>query len=173
MGTSQSNFIKEFRDAFAERFGSASEWSGGQARANTAAFTVRYPCRRGSARASESFELGDAFTSYRGWKLTVEFESKELPLSNLIKYWPYLRGELTRTPDQPLLICHFSDWWSYATRRELWEWTFAKMQDDPNRLVRVEGKQFDHGGADAGLRRESILAAINWIESVADTEMPN
>ena len=47
------------------------------------------------------------------------------------------------------------------------------MQDDPNRLVRIEGKQFDHGGADSSLRDKSILAAIDWIESVADAGRRN
>ncbi len=170
MGAVQANFIKEFKSAFIARFACSSTWSGGQAFANSAAFATPYPCRRGGIRGAERFELGDAAISHLGWKLIVEFESKELPLSNLIKYWPYLRGELTATPDQPILICHFSDWWSYATRRELWEWTLARMKDDPNRLVGIEGRQFDHGGGDAVLRACNISGAIEWIESMAGNE---
>jgi len=97
----------------------------------------------------------------------VEFENKELPLSNLLKYWPYLRGELSAKPTQPLLICHFSDWWSYATRRDLWEWTLSRMQADGERLVAVAGKQFDHGGANRSLRDQSITSAVEWIRTAA------
>jgi hypothetical protein len=100
------------------------------------------------------------------WTVIIEFESRELPLSNILKYWPYLRGELSAKPMQPILVCHFSDWWSYATRRDLWEWTLSRMQADQGRLVEIEGKQFDHGGSDHLLRASSIYSAIEWIDSV-------
>ena len=168
MGTVQTNFIEEFKSAFNTRFGVSDGWAGGQALANSAAFVTPYPCRRGGVRGGERFELGDAATSYRGWRLVIEFESKELPLSNLLKYWPYLRGELTTAPDQPLLICHFSDWWSYATRRDLWEWTLSQMRDDGALLAGIEGLQFDHDGLDTSARLNSICAAIEWLESISE-----
>ncbi|HEY0917367.1 MAG TPA: hypothetical protein VGE22_20975 [Solimonas sp.] len=110
--------------------------------------------------------MGDLTTSYCGWKIIVEFESKELPLSNLLKYWPYLRGELNASPKEPLLLCHFSDWWSYATRRDLWEWTLSRISADQDRLVPIAGRQFDHGGSDLGRREKSIFEAMEWIGSI-------
>lgn len=166
MGSTQSSFLAEFKKSFNERLGQDIQWSGGQAAENCAAFASPYPCRREmDAVATERFELGDATALYRGWKIIIEFESKQLPLSNLLKYWPYLRGELNARPAQPVLICHFSDWWSYATRRDLWEWTLSRMQEDTNRLVAIKGQQFDHGGADQLLRASSISSAISWIDS--------
>ena len=167
MGLTQSSFLAEFKHAFNEQTGHEVHWAGGQVAENCAAFTSPYPCRRAvGTRTTERFELGDATTPYFGWKVIIEFESKELPLSNILKYWPYLRGELNTKPVQPLIICHFSDWWSYATRRDLWEWTLSRMQDDQERLVEVKGRQFDHGGSDQSLRASSISSAIQWIDSV-------
>lgn len=167
MRLTQSSFLAEFRQAFNKQAGQEVRWAGGQAAENCAAFTSPYPCRRTvGVRTTERFELGDATASYLGWKVIVESESKEIPVSNILKYWPYLRGELNKKPTQPLIICHFSDWWSYATRRDLWEWTLSRMQADQARLVEVEGKQFDHGGSDAALRMSSISSAIEWIDSV-------
>lgn len=167
MGLPQSSFLAEFKKAFNEQFGKEIHWSGGQATEHCAAFSSPYPCRRAvGTKATERFELGDATTLYRGWKVIIEFECKELPLSNLLKYWPYLRGELNAKPTQPLLVCHFSDWWSYATRRDLWEWTLSRMQSDQERLVEIQGKQFDHGGLDQSIRASSISSALQWIDSL-------
>lgn len=167
MGLTQSSFLAEFKQAFNMQARQEVHWSGGQAAENCAAFRSPYPCRRAvGTRATERFELGDATMSYFGWKVIIEFESKELPLSNILKYWPYLRGELNTKPMEPLIICHFSDWWSYATRRDLWEWTLSCMQADQVRLIEVEGKQFDHGGSDQSLRVSSISSAIEWIDSI-------
>ncbi|WP_317534619.1 hypothetical protein [Nitrosomonas sp. Is37] len=99
----------------------------------------------------------------------VEFETGAIPLSNLLKYWPYIRGELSTKPTQPLLICHFSDWWSYATRRDLWEWTLSRMKADTEKIIQVEGRQFDHWASDAARRDASLNEAIDWI--LAETAM--
>ncbi len=173
MGSTQDSFLDEFKRAFNKMAGRELDWHGGQATENCAAFKIDYPDIRRKIgitgpeifRNLERFELGDATTSYSGWKIIVEFESKELPLSNILKYWPYLRGELNIIPVQPILICHFSDWWSYKTRRELWAWTLSRMENDQGRLVEIKGKQFDHGGADIRLRAISISSAIEWINS--------
>jgi len=167
MGVTQSAFLAEFKQAFKQKAGQDIRWAGGQSVENCAAFKLPYPCRREvGARATERFELGDATRDYRGWKVILEFESKELALSNLLKYWPYLCGDLTAKPSMPILICHFSDWWSYATRRDLWEWTLSRMQADQNRMCEIKGKQFDHGGKDQQVRASSIASAIDWIGSV-------
>lgn len=167
MGVKQDRFLAEFRSAFGEYFDVDGAWLGGQAAENCAAFLTPYPCRREvGVLAMERFELGDISITHGGWKVIVEFESKEVPLSNLLKYWPYLKGELNSRPQHPILICHFSDWWSYATRRDLWEWTLSQMHADTNKLVAVQGRQFDHGGADMALRASSITSAIAWIDSV-------
>ncbi len=171
MGATQSGFLVEFTTAFNQRFGHNTRWDGDQAADNSAAFVSQYPCRRptGGNRTTERFELGDATVAFRGQKIIIEFESKELPLSNILKYWPYLRGELNTAPKIPVLLCHFSDWWSYATRRDLWEWTLARMSRDPDRLVDIRGHQFDHGGADQSLRQTSIASALDWIDSITRT----
>ncbi len=167
MGLTQSSFLSEFTRAFNESRQQDILWAGGQAAGNCAAFVSPYSCRRKTGvRTAERFELGDATASYLGWKIIVEFERKELPLSNILKYWPYVRGELSAKPTQPLLICHFSNWWSYATRRDLWEWTLSRMQADEGQLVAIEGKQFDHGGSDKLIRSSSISSAISWIDSI-------
>lgn len=169
MGSKQSNFLAQFKQAFEDYIGYEPGWSGGQTLDNCAAFTSPYSCRRVvGVRASERFELGDITTFFSGWKVVIEFENKDLPLSNILKYWPYLRGELDTNPKQPIILCHFSDWWSYATRRDLWEWTLLRMQADPDKLVNVIGKQFDHGGEDQSLRASSISSAISWIVQVAE-----
>lgn len=167
MGATQSAFLAEFTAAFDQHFEHSARWDGGQSSDNCAGFASQYPCRRpGGNRATERFELGDATVIYRGWKVVVEFESKELPLSNILKYWPYLRGELNASPTAPVILCHFSDWWSYATRRDLWEWTISRMRSDPDKLVNINGRQFDHGGADPSLRQASISSALAWIDTV-------
>src|SRR5690606_14708980 len=112
----------EFGSTFHARTGVDVAWSGGQVLANTAGLPLTESLRRpGPAKKGERFELGDIATDIGGLRLVIEFESHEVPLSNLLKYWPYIRGELVTRPSTPLVICHFSDWWSYATRRDLWE----------------------------------------------------
>lgn len=166
----QQQFLTYFQHNFARRTGLAMPWSGGQVLANTAAFTANTALRRPNIkRHGEKFELADLAATVNGWRVVIEFESREVPLSNLLKYWPYLRGELDTTPTQPLLICHFSDWWSYATRRDLWQWTMHRMQEDPQILFNVDGKQFDHWGSDATRREQSVAAAIDWIMSRTST----
>lgn len=167
MGTKQTDFLVEFKGAFAAHFGESVTWSGGQAHENTASLRTHTSGRRSvGVQRAERFELGDITSRFRGWKLIVEFESGALPLSNLLKYWPYLRGELSTVPECPVLICHFSDWWSYATRRDLWEWTLGRMQADRERLFDIQGQQFDHGGEDRALRIRSIQAAVQWIDAI-------
>ena len=173
MASPQSSFLKEFTAAYEAHFGHGVAWKGGQAKENTAGFLAPLGGRRSvGQRAGEGFELGDTTTMRGQWTVVIEFESNEVPLSNLLKYWPYLRGELTSSPTRPIALCHFSDWWSYATRRDLWEWTLLRMQADPARRVNIQGRQFDHGGTstsrlvDNALRDAAISEAIRWIENV-------
>lgn len=164
MGKTQSSFLVAFQDLFRTRSGLEVEWTGGQSSANTAGFPDNPQWRRpGQARSGEKFELGDLAANIGHWRVVIEFESREVPLSNLLKYWPYIRGELLIKPSRPVLICHFSDWWSYATRRDLWEWTLSRMKADTECLVGVDGCQFDHWGSDAASRIESVSSAIDWI----------
>lgn len=145
MGKRQTSFLTKFQDAFRTRTAVVPVWSGGQVVSNTAALPIRDALRRsGPAKRAERFELGDIVAEIGRWRVVVEFESAEVPLSNLLKYWPYIRGELGTRPSHPLLICHFSDWWSYATRRDLWEWTLSRMKEDPQKVIDVQGRQFDH-----------------------------
>jgi hypothetical protein len=147
-------------------------WAGGQVVANTAALPFTEALRRpGPVKGAERFELGDIIANVGPCRVVVEFESAEVPLSNLLKYWPYIRGELGARPSRPVVICHFSDWWSYATRRDLWEWTLARMKADRDRVVEVEGKQFDHWGNDQQRRSQSMHDAIDWISCTAGCQV--
>lgn len=164
MGTPQSSFLAFFEAAFHARSGLSTNWAGGQSTSNTAALQGRPELRRsGQVRRGEKFELADLASDVGAWRVVIEFESREVPLSNLLKYWPYLRGELETRPTRNLLICHFSDWWSYATRRDLWDWTLSRMKADSERLVEVDGRQFDHWGSNEQSRSVSVQAAIDWI----------
>lgn len=164
MGLPQSSFLAAFEAAFRARSGINVQWAGGQVISNTAAFPVDPGLRRlGRARKGESFELADLAANVGSWRVVIEFESGAVPLSNLLKYWPYVRGELGSKPEHPLLICHFSDWWSYATRRDLWRWTLEQMKKDPECIVKVDGRQFDHWGNDELRRSTSVAEAIDWI----------
>jgi hypothetical protein len=170
MGKTQTAFLAEFTDAFRARTGVDTTWAGGQVLANTAGLPFNATLRRpGPAKTAERFELGDLTARVGACRIVIEFESAEVPLSNLLKYWPYVRGELGTVPSHPLVICHFSDWWSYATRRDLWQWTLARMSTDPERLVDVEGRQFDHWADDRHRRAESIAEAIEWIVLSTDS----
>lgn len=173
MAGKQSLFLQQFKNAYEERFGRLSLWTGGQASANTANLVSHVAGRRPiGPRATERFELGDLATKLGDYKIVIEFEDGALPLSNLLKYWPYIRGELSLKPDGPIILCHFSDWWSYATRRDLWEWTLSRMQADPERRVEIHGCQFDHWGRDVSWggdiskRVKSIAGALEWIAAV-------
>ena len=168
MGKPQSSFLASFQDAFRNRSGLDLPWTGGQSAANTSALPNDSDLRRpGQTRSGERIELGDLAVDVGVWRVVIEFESREVPLSNLLKYWPYIRGELQAQPTRPVLICHFSDWWSYATRRDLWKWTMGRMKSDSDRVVDIEGRQFDHWGSDVQRRNESVTAAIDWILSTS------
>lgn len=165
MGQAQSEFLSQFKSAFCKRYGETTEWFGGQRAGNRAALPISEIVRRpGITRSGESFELADLAVTLGKWRVVIEFESgAALPLSNLLKFWPYVRGELNVQPTHDMILVHFSDWSSYATRRELWQWTFERMQEDSKRRVAIEGRQFDHWGADEIKRQASIDAAIEWI----------
>ena len=166
MGTTQTTFLLEFRDAFCKGFGDEVTWAGGQAKTNTASLLTHSAGRRGgNYNKAERFELGDLTTVVRGYKIIIEFESKQVPISNLLKYWPYLRGELSTKPHMPLLLCHFSDWWSYGIYRDMWQWTLSQMQQDVKCLYPIAGCQFDHGGIDDMLRTQSIIDATRWLRT--------
>lgn len=168
MGQKQSTFLNDFKLAFTKIEGfKGAQWTGGQQASNTSGFANPPDCRRqGKVKSGERFELGDLKTRIFGYDVIVEYESDSLPLSNILKYWPYVRGEFTEKPDSPILVCHFSNWRSYATRRDLWHWTLNQMRLDKNVLVCIDGKQFDHGGEDDTIRHAGISQAIAWLVSI-------
>lgn len=165
MGTTQTAFLSEFSAHFDAELSARPSWTGGQGRLNTARLDTFRSGRRGNIyNSSERFELGDLTAIINGHKVIVEFESKQIPIQNLLKYWPYLRGELSTKPESPVIICHFSDWWSYGINRDLWEWTLNQMQQDRTCLVPIQGRQFDHGGSNQDIRQQSIIEAAQWIK---------
>jgi hypothetical protein len=89
MGAIQTRFLLEFRDAFRRSFADEVTWTGGQAMTNTAGLMAHQSGRRGGKHnKAERFELGDLTAVVRGRKVVVEVESKQVSISNLLKYWP-------------------------------------------------------------------------------------
>ena len=165
MGQTQTAFLVEFSAHFDADLSVPPRWFGGQGKSNTARLETHRAGRRGNIyNSSERFELGDLTANINGHKVVIEFESKQIPIQNLLKYWSYLRGELSTKPDSPVIICHFSDWWSYGINRDLWEWTLSQIQRDHTCIVPIQGKQFDHGGSDIQARQHSIREAVQWVK---------
>ena len=170
MGSPQQAFLSRFRAALAVRFPDATDWGGGQVIVNGAALKPQVSLRRGGTlRAGERFELGDLRCSVGRVAIVIEYESCGVAVHNLLKYWPYLRGELSACPSSPVVLCHFSDWSSYGSYRDLWEWLASRIAADPTRQVRFVARQFDHWGSDLEAGERSIVAALDWLEGILTT----
>ena len=166
MGSRQKEFLERFRGALAERFPSVVEWGGGQVASNTGSIDAHVSLRRsGVVRPGERFELGDLRCVISETAVVVEYESGPVALHNLLKYWPYLRGEMSSLPVSSMVLCHFSDWVSYGSYRDLWEWTVREMKDDPDLKVRFAARQFDHWGSDLDAAARSIADCLTWLEN--------
>ena len=165
MGQQQQRFLEHFKGEFERRFSEHVDWTGGQKKGNRG----RLHCKRGPRRLAkpnpgEHFELGDLRGKFGDYTIIVEFDSAGPDLRNLLKYWPYVRGETAPTPSLPLLLCHFSGWSSYGAYRDLWQWVLERMQNDcPGRL---HAKQFDHWDDDKNARERSVCEAIDWLDKV-------
>lgn len=169
MGKPQNEFLNVFIEAFTERISGPISWVRGQNTGNRAQLLPITALRRGGMlRSAEQFELGDLRTNVYGWTIVVEYETGPVSLSNLLKYWPYVKGDLSVKPTLPIMFCHFSDWSSYGSYRDLWHWTMLKMQADIERVVDIRGRQFDHGANDLPLRNNQMQEALAWIEQVCN-----
>lgn len=167
MGLKQSAFLTEFRSAFEAHIGRPVVWSGGQTLANVAGFEPDLLVRRaGVTRSSETFEIGDLRTELDTHTLVVEFESSVPSVHNLVKYWPFIRGDLSRSPSRPIVLAHFSDWWSYGSHRDLWEWMQMRMATDSESRVAFDARQFDHWGNNAAARTSELRRCFAWIEKI-------
>jgi hypothetical protein len=123
--------------------------------------------RDGQFRAGERFELGDLRCTVGNIMVVAEYESGAVTLHNLLKYWPYLRGEMTSRPPCAILLCHFSSWSSYGSYRDLWNWLALRMCADSSLLVKFTARQFDHWDDDLAAADKSILGCLNWLDSEA------
>ena len=174
MGNRQLDFLSGFREAFQARLRGEVLWGGGQTATNTAGLQPDLLLRRdGRRRTGERFELGDLRCDISVSTVVVEYESGAMAVHNLLKYWPYLRGELGAVPTRPILLCHFSDWSSYGSYRDLWQWLLNRMKEDSYRRVEFHARQFDHGGTDVERANRSLSEALDWLarmihESSAD-----
>src|SRR5258708_486697 len=112
VGKPQSQFLMEFQSAFRDSFGITPGWITGQGRHNSVGLPCVAKLRRdgGAARSGEVFELGDLRADIARSMVIVECESSAISVHNLMKYWPFIRGEMSIKPSQPVLFCHFSDW---------------------------------------------------------------
>lgn len=168
MGMPQQEFLARLRAALTAGFSAASDWSGGQIASNCASLAPVTSLRRnGPIRSGERFELGDLRCRIGSVDVVVEYESEGVALHNLLKYWPYLRGEMSSRPSSPILLCHFSNWSSYGSYRDLWEWTAARMTADPALLVKFAARQFDHWGAELDESEASMAGCVEWLKSEA------
>jgi hypothetical protein len=162
MGQSQRSFLAKFKDEFCSRVSSDVTWSGGQVSKNTASLRPNPALRRGGqVRHGEAFELGDLRCDYAGHTVIVEYDSGSVSVPNLLKYWLYVRGDLKKKPTLPIVLCHFSNWGSYGSYRDLWQWTLERIKEDPLIESEFMARQFDHGQGDA------IGDALKWIVSSA------
>lgn len=164
MGSLQTLFLTQFQNALANSSAASCLWLGGQTTGNFGYLTRNPELRRnGKVRQDERFELGDLRTELGGYSLVIEYDSGGVSLSNLLKYWPFLRGELNVPPQHPLLLCHFSDWKSWGSYRDMWQWLLSRMQADSECLLPIYARQFDHGAQDIKLREQAIQDAVNWV----------
>jgi hypothetical protein len=175
MGIRQTTFLTSFKEAFALQIG-GSDWTGGQCVGNVASFTnpALHLRREGKTKRGEAFELGDLRTEYASCTIAVEYDKQAPSIQNLLKYWPYLLGQLRQSdspdslvPVRPLVLCHFSNWRSWGAYRDLWDWLLCQIKGDPRPGVRFEAAHFDLGGKDskdmAGYG-QAIQEAISWIK---------
>ena len=164
MGTHQQEFLERFKVVFSARFPEKTAWSGGQVLANTSGLEPDLLLRRdGVPRRGERFELGDLRCDIGNSTVIVEYESDAMAVHNLLKYWPYTRGELATTPVNSIILCHFSNWSSYGSYRDLWEWLLKRIAEDSSHKVEFMARQFDHGGTDSERAGRSLSQAIDWI----------
>ncbi len=171
MGSRQTPFLLAFQEVFIQKFDQNISWLGGQKIGNYACLIHDIELRRnGKVRAGERFELGDLRGDINGTMLIIEYDSSGVSLSNLTKFWPFLRGELSVQPSAPLILCHFSDWSSYGSHRDLWEWQLSRIKADADLLMPIYARQFDHGRDDLLLRALSLEMAINWVIEILHRE---
>lgn len=164
MGQSQQIFCSAFKEAFNQRFGEVP-WMGGQLSSNMITPSVAKHLRRdGLVKSSEKIELGDLRVTFHSTDIMVEYESGCASAYNMLKHWPYLRGELEVKPVNPTLLCCFCDWWSYGAVRDVCHWLMQMMENDP--LTRVKVRMFNHGRRTGSPTASSsaIQEALDWID---------
>ncbi len=173
MGIPQGEFLNRFKSEFNRRFSQFEpiRWSGGQRIANCGKLPYNLDLRRGRKwRPGERFELGDARCDPASCSVIVEFESDKVVAHNLLKYWPYVRRELRDASDRrieprlPILLCHFSNWYSYGSYRDLWQWLFDRIREDPARKVYFDACQFDYDESSPKRTEEFIRKSLDWLE---------
>ncbi len=165
MPSHQNIFLAKFKSAFVVRFGDEHIWQGGQRTGNYASLQKIPALRRnGKCRSDERFELGDLRLDFNSKTIIVEYESWGVSTHNLLKYWPYIIGDLDMQPCFPVILCHFSNWGSWASYRDTWVWLSKRMENDPARKVDFVGRQFDHGPEllDSDI---AIQNALDWIST--------
>jgi hypothetical protein len=160
----QSDFLETFRQEFGRRFDQQLEWTGGQVLSNKAVLSPKAEYRRyGLIKSNEGIELGDLRGLFRGRTLIIEHESDGVSVQNLVKYWAFLRGELSIRPTSPVVLCHFSNWNSYGSFRDLWAWLRDQMIQDPRKVVDFAAEQFDHGGKGSAESIASIARSLEYL----------
>ena len=165
MGEKQTQFVARARTALKSRFPNAVDWAGGQGTANTVALQRRASLRRlGPSRPGERFERADVRCNVGNSTIVVEYDSGGIATHNLVKYWAYLRGEMSSSPSSAIILCLFWSWVTYGSYRDLWDWVANHMMD-PTLKVRFAARQFDHWDADIVKGDQSIAECLDWVES--------
>jgi len=165
MAGPQATFLQAFCEAFDKAFGPA-EWETSRQR-TVGEFCARCrnkKYRRSSMlRANEAFELGDLRARWRDSVVVVEYDREGVDTHNLVKYWPYLRGDLAVVPPTRLLLCYFSDWRSWGSSRDLWAWVYQRIRDDSACKGRLMAEHFDHGKDSEEMRTTGIGEALGFL----------
>lgn len=166
MGILQNQFLAQFQLGFENRFGDQGKVLGGQRVENVSSLPSRLELYRDgrAPHQGERFELGDLRIELPTRTVIVEFDADRVGVGNLLKYWPYLRGELSVGPHLPILLCHFSSWSSNASSRHLWDWLYEQMIADREQRVGFVARQFDHCEVVNEHGVKAIVEALDWVE---------
>ena len=166
MGKWQNDFLEAFKSQFGATVSPRVTWVKGQCAKNKMGLPRCVELRRpGAAAKAETFEVGDLRGDWNGWTVMVECDFDGVSVQNLVKYWPYIRGDMVgRLPESPVIVLHFSDWRSYGSYRDLWKWALTRMQEDPHKKVEIRASQFDHWGHDRSRWPLEVQKALAWLE---------
>jgi hypothetical protein len=107
---------------------------------------------------TEAFQFGDIRieTPTRTLLIEIERDGQGVSLVNLLKYWPWLKGEAGKPPTKPVTMLHV---WgsSYPTSKVLWRRLKSELLDRASFVVHAEFIPFPNGRAE---EEAAVLAVL-------------